>query len=120
VTEATLTVDRHALTVQDVDLVHRTDPLSNGTWTGVAVGLGLAVAASARCGRYTLSEQRGLCQAGAFVAGLVGIPVAAVIGRQIDRAVGDRQVYRRSSQATVSLGFGWPLRGPSLAASVSW
>jgi hypothetical protein len=121
VTEAALTVGRHVLAVPDVDLVHRSDPLSNGTWAGVAAALGLTVASSARCGRYTFSEERGPCQAAAIVIGLVvGVPVAAVIGREVDRAVGDRQVYRRSSRATASLGFGWTPHGPNLAASVSW
>jgi len=120
VTATQLTVDKRVFEVQRVESVRRTDSLSNGTWTGIAVGLGLTGAIVARCAVYEFAESNGLCLSGAVVAGIVATPAAAAIGRAIDRRIGDREVYRRPSSAKASVGVGWTLRGPALAASVSW
>lgn len=119
-TETSLTVGGRLLPVEAVDTIRQTDPLANGTWTGAAISTGGTLVALARCGRFEFSEQRGLCTAGTVTMGLFAVPLSAFIGRQIDRARGDQEVYRRPSRVTTGVRLGWTLRGPAVAASLSW
>jgi hypothetical protein len=121
VDDESLTVDGRILAANTIDSIRRTDPLANGTWTGLAVGAGVTLAALASCGGYEFSEERGLCQAAALTSGLVGIPIAAFVGRRIDRAVGNLELYRRPpSRYTVRVHPFWTPVRLTAVASVSW
>jgi hypothetical protein len=75
--------------------IRRTDSLGNGTLAGLAVGIAATSAFAVRCGKYQYSEESGPCMAAAMSSGLLWIPIAALIGRAIDRAHGNTQIYQR-------------------------
>jgi hypothetical protein len=78
-----------------VRAIRRTDPLGNGTLAGLGAGIAATSAFAARCGKYKYSEESGPCMAAAMSSALLWIPMAALIGRAIDRAHGNTQIYRR-------------------------
>lgn len=117
VSETSITVNGRVLDVQRVHTIRQTDSLANGTWTGIAVGLGVSVAAVVRCGRFRYSEQRGLCLAAGVGSGLLTVPVGAFLGRDIDRARGDREVYRRHQS---SAHVGWTPGRATLDVAIAW
>lgn len=121
VTDAALTVEGKVFPASTILAVRHTDTLADGTFSGVAAGLGATFALAARCGRYEFSEQRGLCQAAAVTSALLIVPVGALIGRGIDRAVGDRELYRRPSRvARASLAPVWGAAGAGVQLSVTF
>lgn len=111
-----------AFTVGDIYTIRKTDPLGNGTGIGAGVGFGVMVAMLVSCGRYQYSEDGGLCTAGAVVFGGMGIGLGAFIGRQVDRAVGEREVYRQppARAARLTLTPVWRHAGPGVQLSVSY
>lgn len=111
-----------AFTVGDIYTIRKTDPLGNGTGIGAGVGFGVMVAMLVSCGRYQYSEDGGLCTAGAVVFGGLGIGLGAFIGRQVDRAVGEREVYRQPPARAPKLTLApvWRHAGPGVQLSVSY
>lgn len=120
VSEASITVNRRVLDAQDVHAIRQTDSLANGTWTGLAVGLGVSVASLVRCGRYEYAEQHGLCVAAGLGSALLTLPIGGFLGRDIDRARGDREVYRRRQGMTPTAHLAWTRRGPAVGMSMTW
>lgn len=120
VTDAALTLEGKVFPASTIHTVRQTDSLANGTLAGVAAGLGATFALAARCGRYEFSEQRGLCEAAAVTSALLVVPVAAFVGRAIDRAAGDRELYRRPHVARVSLAPVWRPAGAGVHLSVTF
>lgn len=118
--ETSLTVDRRRIDAATVASITRTDSLANGTWMGVAVGAGLSLVGLLRCAGYAYAEEKGLCDAAAVTSLLLTAPVGAFLGRAIDQARGDREVYRRSSPVTAQLHLSWTRRGPAAAATFAW
>jgi hypothetical protein len=120
-TDVALTLEGKAFPASSIYAVRQTDPLGNGTLAGMGVGIGATVAFAATCGRYEFSEERGLCQAAAVTSALLVVPLAAFIGRQIDRAVGDRELYRRPVHRVVraSLSPVWQPTGLGIQLSVA-
>jgi hypothetical protein len=121
-TDAALTLEGKAFPASTIDAVRQTDPLGNGTLAGFGVGIGATAAFVATCGRYEFSEERGLCQAAALTSALLVIPLAAFVGRQIDRAVGDRELYRRPVRRVTraSLAPVWRPTGLGVQLSVAF
>lgn len=119
VTDSTLTLDGHVFPSDAVYALRRTDPLGNGTLAGVGVALGAAVALAVRCGRYQYSEESGPCTAAAVSSALITVPLAAFIGRQIDRSVGNQELYRRRRQSFTSVSPLWGSTGLGVQASVT-
>ena len=94
----TLALKKHEQRVfagDTVRAIRRTDPLGNGTLVGLGIGIAATSTFAARCGRYKYAEESGPCMAAAMSSGLLWIPMAALIGRAIDRAHGNAQLYRR-------------------------
>ncbi len=120
-TDAALTLEGKIVPASTIYAVRQTDPLGDGTLAGMGVGIGATVAFAATCGRYEFSEERGLCQAAAVTSALLVVPLAAFIGRQIDRAVGDRELYRRPVHHVVraSLSPIWRPAGLGIQLSVA-
>lgn len=116
VSETSITVNRRVFDVDGLQTIRQTDSLADGTMIGLAAGLAVSVAAALRCHRYIYSEERGLCVAASVGSGLLTLPVGALVGRSIDRARGDREVYRR--RPAVSLA--WTRRGPVVDVSMRW
>jgi len=101
--ETSLSIGNRVFRDDAIYAVRRTDPLKNGTVAGVGVGLAATAAFTASCERYRYSEEKGPCKAAAISSGLLWVPIAAVVGRAIDRAHGNEPLYRRrrSSIATM-------------------
>jgi hypothetical protein len=97
VSDSSLTIGDRVFPEDTVYAVRRTDPLGNGTVAGVGVGLAATAAFAAACGRYHYSEEKGPCMAAAISSGLLWVPMAALIGRAIDRVKGNESIYQRRS-----------------------
>lgn len=121
VTDATLTLDDQVIPADAVYALRRTDRLGNGTLAGVGVALGTTVALAVRCGRHQYSEESGPCTAAAVSSALITVPLAALIGRQIDRSVGNQELYsRRQSFGSVSPLWGSTGLGVQASVTLRW
>ena len=75
--------------------MRRTDSLRNGTLNGLGVAAAATLAFVESCQRYEHPEESGPCTAAALSGGMIWMPIGALIGRAIDRVVGNQEVYRR-------------------------
>jgi len=84
------TFDEHALYS-----IRQTDPLGNGTGYGAFAGALASAAMLLSCGHGN-PEVDDLCMAAGITSFLLTVPVGALVGRAIDRALGNREIYRRT------------------------
>jgi hypothetical protein len=61
----------------------------------MTVGFAVTGVAALSCGKYEVPEERGPCMAGAITGGAMWVLLGTLIGRQIDRALGNEPLYRR-------------------------
>ena len=71
------------------------DPLGNGTVIGAFAGAAPGIALLAGCGRYQYPEESDLCVAGAVLGLVIGNPIGALMGRAIDRVIGNHEIFYR-------------------------
>lgn len=119
VTDSTLTLDGRVFPASSVYALRRTDPLGNGTLAGVGVAIAATGVFAGRCGSYHFSEERGLCIAAALSSVLITVPVGALIGREIDRSIGNHELYRRRRQSTAAVSPLWGSTGLGVQGSVT-
>ena len=114
--------DTRTFTDNAVYSIRRTDPLGNGTLNGMLAGAALSGAMLLGCGQYRYAEESGPCLAQAVASFIMTVPVGALIGRAIYRAIGNQEVFYRPRprQARVALAPAFSKTGIGVLTSVSF